>query len=113
MRLLLIAILSMPMFALAAPTIKVTSFVMNDNTNFRDTTAEICGEVTNFEKKHPKVIIISDPGRNQGYYVAHLAPNGKFCHVVRTITRNAKVMTYDHKEEPTAPRSSKIYSVTN
>ncbi len=112
MRLLLIAILSLPMFALAAPTIKVTSFVMNDSSNFQDTTAELCGTITEPGKRHSKVIIISDPGRSQAHYVAHVAPNGRFCHVIRTNTRNARVKTFNHRE-PRRPRVSEIFSVTN
>ena len=111
MRLLLIAILSAPIFALAEPTIKITNFVMNDSTNLRDSTAEVCGTVTDSAKTHEKVIIISDPGRHQAQYVANVAPDGKFCHLIRTITRRATAQTFGHKED--SPQDRQTFSITN
>jgi len=43
------------------------------------------------------VIITSDPGDKQGQYLAFVTPNRTFCHVIRTITGNATVETYNHK----------------
>ncbi len=116
MKLLLMFILTSPFLAFAEPTITVTSFLMTDHRNLSSSTAELCGVIQDNSKKiHEKVVIIADPGKGQGYYVANVTASGRFCHIIRTTTLRAQVDIYNQPQTQTNTPSylSPIFKATN
>ena len=99
MKLLLMSLLFLPLFAAAHPKIKVSSFVMTDNDS-QSTTAELCGNISDKEIAHDKVVITSDPKDNKGFYVVNVGPQGDFCHIIRTVTGTAQVDAYSRSNKP-------------
>ena len=111
MKLILIALLCLPVISFARTTIEITSFQRIDETNNRDSSAEICGVVRQGRQSSNKVLIISDPGHREAHYVTSLSPRGRFCHVIRTLIGRAEASVLNASGRMTQTTTSGIHSI--